>query len=392
MRGGIVLLRRTVLGKHTMRGRRGYDGLTLGDCRLSAPLVRLPPALGQSGAQGQVASVAEGPDRAHGSIGAHGAVVAVATRFLHAVGQAGGGSVATYAAVRTSTTLGSIGGVGQAITTLPPGLTRSASGIVFYDDFNRADGALGGNWVDDAGTWSISSGQATSSGGNYDRARNTGVSLAAGVYEARLKAPSGGIYCGLRLLAPSSADDYHVFLKGDNSDKRLARAAASDTTIASLTLTEDLNYHVLKVRYSGTRDFVVWWDHAAGVLGSLGTPFNAGAGPTAAGAVGLIGYGGSPLVDWVLVSTDHIITMTGLSGSQGFRILDPSDVVIGSSGTQSGGTATLDVATLFDGRFAGYVQMYDDAGTWAVPNSNGRYPPVTGNANDIAGGDSYHPN
>jgi hypothetical protein len=272
-------------------------------------------------------------------------------------------------------------------------LTRTASGIIFYDDFARSDRALNGDngWVDDAGTWSIVSGVATSSGGNFDRNRNTGMtSTAAGIWEARAKAPSGGIYHMLRLLAPSSADDYHLDLKGDNTDKRLSRAASSDNTLASLTLTMDAtSYHVVKVRYSGTRDFVVWFDRAAGVLGSLGTPFHSTTGPTAAGVVGLMGYGGAPLFDWVLVSSDHLITVTGLTGTQGFRLFDSGASVIGSSGTQSSGSATLDLATLTDGLTTGFLQVYDDAGTWAVPTTGARYPAVSGNATDICGGDVY---
>lgn len=388
MRGGILKLRRTGLGHDTARGRRGYDGLTLGDCRLSDPLLRLPPAIGQAAVQGRVTSIAEGPGRSHGFVGVRGTAVSIAQRVAAGTGQVAVRSTAAYVAVRTTATLGSVGVQGLGGATPPPGLTRTASGIVFYDDFGRADGALGGNWVDDAGTWSISSGQATSSGGNYDRNRNTGVSLADGIYEARMQSPSGGIYCGFRILAPGAADDFHIFMKGDNTDKRLARAANTDTTVASITMTMDTSYHVHKLRYTATRNFVYWFDRVA-KLGSLGSPFNSGAGPTAAGAVGLIGYGGAPLVDWVLVSTDHIITVTGLSGTQGFRLFDPSDVAIGSSGTQAGGSATLDVATLFDGKFAGYLKTYDDAGTWSVPTTAGRYPPVTGNANDVAGGDSY---
>lgn len=270
-------------------------------------------------------------------------------------------------------------------------LTRTTSGILFYDAFTRSDRALNGDngWVDDANTWSIVSNEATSSGENFARCRNTGMTpVAAAVWEARAKAPTGGVYHMLRLLAPDASDDYHVDLKGDNTDKRLARAAASDTTIASLTLTMDTNYHVIKVRYSGTRDFIIWFDKVA-VLGSLGTPFNAGAGPTAAGVIGMMGYGGAPVFDWVLVSSDHIITVNGLSGTQGFRLLDPSDVVIGSSAVQTAGAATLDIATLTDGLTTGYLQVYQDAGTWASPTTNGRYPAVSGNATDICGGDAY---
>ncbi len=275
-------------------------------------------------------------------------------------------------------------------TTGPAGLlTRTTSGILFFDDFVRSDRALNGDngWVDDANTWSIVSNVATSSGQNFARCRNTGMTpVAAAIWEARVQSPSGGIYSMLRLLAPSSSDDYHLDLKGDNSDKRLSRAASTDTTIATLTCTMNTSYHVIKVRYSGTRDFVVWFDHAAGVLGSLGTPFTSGAGPTAAGVVGMMGYGGAPLFDWVLVSSSHILTVTGLSGTQAFRLFASGGGTIGSSGAQTAGSATLDLSTLVDGLTTGYIEVHPST---AFASMQARYPAVSGDATDIAGGDSY---
>lgn len=274
-------------------------------------------------------------------------------------------------------------------------LTRTSSGILFYDDFARSDRALNGDngWVDDAGTWSIVSQQATSSGGNFDRCRNTGMTPVAGaVWEARAKAPSSGIYHMFRLLVPSSSDDYHFDMQGNNGDKRLATGASTDTTLASgLTLTMDAtSFHVIKALYQATRQFVVWWDHSATeALGNLGTPFTAGSGPTAAGVVGMMGYGGAPLFDWVLVSSDHLLAVGGLTTGQGFQLLDASDVVIGSSGAETAGTATLDIATLVDGLTTGYLQVYNDQGTWADPVSGARYPAVSGNATDLCGGDIY---
>jgi len=228
------------------------------------------------------------------------------------------------------------------------------------------------------------------SAGNFDRNRQSGLTLAAGVYEARIRAPTTAIYCGIRLLAPSAADDYHIFWQGNNGDKRLARAANTDTTLASLTMTADTSFHVIKARYTGTRNFVLWLDHSATtILGTLGSPFIPGSGPTAAGNPGLLSYGGAAEYDWMLVSSDHLITVTGLSGTQAFRLYDASAVLLGSSAVQSAGTATLSVATLFDGLGAGNIQVFDDEGTWAVPTANGRYPPNTGVSNDICGGDVY---
>ncbi len=296
-------------------------------------------------------------------------------------------SIASKYNARYTAVVASGGGGGGGTT-----LTRSTSGVLFFDDFVRSDRALNGDngWVDDANTWSIASNVATSSGQNFARCRNTGMTpAAAAVWEARAKAPSGSIYHMLRMLVPSSSDDYHFDLKGDNSDKRLSRTASTDTTIASgLTLTMDAtSYHVIKALYVPTQKWVVWFDHSATTaLGTLGSPFNGGAGPTAAGVVGMMGFGGAPLFDWVLVSSDHIITVTGLSGTQAFRLFASGGATIGSSAAQTAGSATLDIATLTDGLTTGYIEVHP---TTSFASMQARYPAVSGDATDIAGGDSY---
>lgn len=265
-------------------------------------------------------------------------------------------------------------------------LARTASGILFHDDFNRADGALGGNWVADQGTWAIASNLATNtSAGNFDRNRDTTISQADAVYECRMRAPTTSIYCGLRLLAPGAADDYHAFWQGNNGDKRLARAASTDTTIATLTMTANTSFHVVKVRYTATRNFVIWVDRVA-ALGSLAVPFTSGAGPTAAGNPGLLSYGGAAEYDWILVSSDHFITVTGLSGTQAFRLFDSGGGTVGSSAAQTAGSATLSLATLTDGLHTGYIEVHPDT---SFGSAQARYPAVSGNATDICGGDSY---
>lgn len=132
MRGGIILLRRTGLGTHTMRGRRGYDGLRLGACSLSAPPVLLAPAQGHSGAQGQVASIAEGPDRSHGHAGTHGQVVVIPARLATGAGQAGAHATTAYVAVRTTATLGSVGIHGAVSSNQVGGALESALNFDYF--------------------------------------------------------------------------------------------------------------------------------------------------------------------------------------------------------------------------------------------------------------------
>lgn len=89
----------------------------------------------------------------------------------------------------------------------------------------------------------------------------------------------------------------------------------------------------------------------------------------------------------LLVTRDHRIAVVGLAGNQGFRLYDGSDNVLASSGTQSGGTAHVNAGPL-SWPITGYVQVFDDTGTWADPSTNGRYP-ASGSAPDMFGGDVF---
>ncbi len=266
-------------------------------------------------------------------------------------------------------------------------LTRTTSGVIFFDDFVRSDRALNGDngWVTDTGTWAIVSNVATNtSAGNFDRNRNTGVSATTAMYEHRVKTP-GVFYGGIRFLAPSSSDDWHQWIVGNNSDQRLAYGANSDNTVATIGALggDTTNFHVVKVWYAATRNFVVWHNHVL-KLGTIASPFTpAAVGPTAAANVGFMTYGGAVLFDWVLVSSSYLITVTGLTGTQAFRLFASGGATIGSSAAQTAGSATLDISGLVDGLTVGYVELHT---TTSFASLVARYPSA-GDATDLCGGD-----
>ncbi len=266
-------------------------------------------------------------------------------------------------------------------------LARTTSGILLYDDFSSA---LSGNWSVGQGTWSTSGGNlSNTSAGNFDRIHNTTVSVASAMYEMRAKAPSNPIYIMLACLVASGTSDWHVDAIGQNNDKALAYNGTSDTRAATLTFTMDTtNFHVLKMLYIPTKHFVVWHNHVAGIgSGTIAVPFDAsaGTGPTAAGNPGIMAYGGAILVDWYLVSSDYKITVTGLTGTQAFRLFASGGATIGSSAAQTAGSATLDISSLVDGLTTGYIEVHPDT---SFASMQARYPGA-GDSTDIAGGDSY---
>jgi hypothetical protein len=267
-------------------------------------------------------------------------------------------------------------------------LARLTAGLLFSDDFNRADGAPGGNWSNVSGTWVISSNALTDSApGNFHSMTNT-FSNGTGVYEAKMRAPTAGGYAGLRLMAHSGTDDFHQWVNNNGAsggDNRLGYGGSSDGSISNLGQVTGSTYHVVKVDIlAPARDFYVYLDRVLR-LGSPGSRFRSSQGPTTAGTIGFWMYSSAPLIDYVLVYSSTIITVTGLTASQAFRIFDGSHTVIGSSATQSSGTATIDIATLVDGLITGTVEVYD---TTAWGTLLATYPSA-GTATDICGGDSY---
>jgi hypothetical protein len=85
------------------------------------------------------------------------------------------------------------------------------------------------------------------------------------------------------------------------------------------------------------------------------------------------------------VYRDYRITVDGLTGTQGFRVYDSGGSVLLESNAQSGNRAWVDAGTL-DWPFTGYLQVFNDAGTWADPVAlNARYP--ESGTDSFSGGD-----
>lgn len=103
---------------------------------------------------------------------------------------------------------------------------------------------------------------------------------------------------------------------------------------------------------------------------------------------GLISWsGGSGNSRWrnVYTTWDYRLWVLGLSGSQGFRLYNASGVLQKSSGVQVGNAASVDIMDLA-WPFTGYIQVFDDAPTYSVLTTGGRWPSSGSNAS-IYGGD-----
>ncbi len=99
-------------------------------------------------------------------------------------------------------------------------------------------------------------------------------------------------------------------------------------------------------------------------------------------------YYNAPGARWrnIVAYKDYRITVNGLSSSMAFRLFDNVGGTLGSSGTQSGGTAHVNVH-LLSWPITGFIQVYSD-NTYAIALPGGRWPSA-GNATDIVGGDVF---
>lgn len=290
------------------------------------------------------------------------------------------------------------------------GLFRT-SGLLYADTFNRADGSPGTPWVSDLGTWRIVSNKLTLQTAAYtgspefapDRLRNTAINSNRMVAEF-VMAVAGGQQAGPLLLGQSgqNGEGYEMLITPGVGLQQTAhntpvvggvRQTPTTWFGSQLPVTGDQEYrYKVSMDASGSTLLVnnrTEWLVQDLVNAGANSPHDAIVGPTAAGAGGFVAYGGTSFtIDEVYFYKSIYLTVSGLTGTQGFRLYDATNAVIGSSAAQSGGSATLNIATLINCPFTGYIQVFDDAGTWAAPTTDGRAP-ASGSYTNIYGGDVW---
>lgn len=293
-------------------------------------------------------------------------------------------------------------------------LTRSASGLILYQDFEALTlGDISGQsgWITRLGTGTPNFDQGLGgphtvvagkylqmTSGGYHRTQNETATALNQVIEARMRLQAAD-WMGLRWAVTPGVtwSEYAVLLKSGSTDGLYYVTGGTQLSIAldtAPTIVTNTWYRVrVKFTYSGgTRTAIVWIQDDA--LASPPVELFSGTvpgGPTVAGYPGVeVFNGGGVQVDWFSVYSSDPLTVTGLTGSQGFRVYNASDTVLASSAAQSGGSASVDLAAVLSSPFTGYIKVFEDAGTWATETPQGRYPAGAGTtATDLRHGDSY---
>ncbi len=203
---------------------------------------------------------------------------------------------------------------------IQPALTRTSSGKILFDNFNRA--SLGTAYTAEGGGtggWSISGNrvQYQSSGSGQAVLRNTAVSIPANaIYEATFNISNwGGVTP--RLRASVNGNNYYYYDSHFNSGASLRRfAAGTDTAISETAKTYSANtdYRVkMKTGGASANDFKLWLDDALVGSGTDAAPF-AAMGNTALWAADFSG-GTSVYYDNLSVYASTDVTVNGTYGS-----------------------------------------------------------------------------
>lgn len=292
--------------------------------------------------------------------------------------------------------------------------TRTTQGLLLADRFARSDRSLHGDngWsIDtsdsfDQGDWRISSNRAMNvSGANNDRLHWNSNTVRDVTLAVVGQVPDTSTYLGVRWGLqphPTLVTDYNLQVRSDRFDFGTLQAGASVGIITNGNpgaLTPGTWYRLrVAFRVDPTLGRLTSAWLAPGTLsGSVFTPtseaaiigpdYAHAAGPNTAGYVGMEAYGGVITVAQFQANANAVLTVLDLTGSEGVRLYTPSGTVLASSAAQSGGAATLDLSSLAQ-PIDGYLQVFEDAGTWAMPTTGGRVP-LASTYIDIAGGDVY---
>jgi hypothetical protein len=280
----------------------------------------------------------------------------------------------------------------------PSTLYVQRRGLLFYDDFGGYSGntSIGSSlpengWDSFAGSWEIRGGVLVSAtGANDELIYNTNVYGLGYVVEVRARVTGSTQYAGIFMSAqPGSVRNDNGFLFKTNDlqfNYHNPGLFAANSITSGVTLTTNTYYRLKgQVRHSihtTNHRGRAWQDRVLKL-----SEFNSTIGPTAPGYPGIGIYGGAPEYDLFCVYRDCFIRVYGLSGTMAFRLFDSSNTLMGSSGAQINGQASLDVMTLIDCPFNGFIILYTDT-TYATQVTDARFP-ASGNDPTICGGDIW---
>lgn len=268
----------------------------------------------------------------------------------------------TPLALRMLQAAAGVGGGGGA----SPSLTRSSSGLLFEDEFNRSDGALGSDWDVVSGGWAISSNEvASSSGADGDLVKvDSGAMSAVADMVVQAQVRRGTGYIGIIGRWISDGDGYYLVCFNDHTLYDLGAGSNIFQDGASASAT---NYRY-KVACIGTNISAVVNEDFKATISNSGV-----SGTGVAGA--RCGGNGSIYFDDFAVYSARTITCSGLSNGYSIKLTDASSNTF--TAPSIGGTATLD--TLRAHLPGSQLEIVNQAGTNVA----------TYNSADIWGGDAF---